>query len=419
MAGPGIRYQNIATQLKKVSNVTLAVYANDESSKSGSGLTEISKSDDSYQKIFDAHDVVFAQWLRIDMLNYAKAQGKIVIIDLYAPVPIEYLASLEFSSQKATSQQDIEFSGVLETYNHYLSRGDFFVCSNERQRDFWVGYATSQKLIKPSNFSQKNLLAQIALCPMGISSTSPKKSTLKLREELSLESDDFVLLWTGGIWDWFDAQVVINAVKKLNDPKIKLVFLGTKHPNDIYKEEMRESLAARDLSDKLNLTNKNVFFRDGWVPYDERAAYFLDADVAIYADRESLETRFSHRTRVLDHIWTELPTICSRGDYMAEIIERYGFGLIVDDRTPTQFAEAINKLRSDSELILKIKNNLKNKKNLFTWEQTLEPLTSYVGQLQPGQKSNLGNSIRDHETPSRLKMRSRVKKAAKILIKGH
>ena len=131
MAGPGIRYHNIAEQLRKVSDVTLAVYS-DSSDSSESDILKINKTGETYRQVFDKFDVIFAQWLSGEMLDYAKSSGITVIIDLYAPVPIEYLASLEFSNVVADAQKDLEFSGIIETCNKYLASAVFFVYSNDR-----------------------------------------------------------------------------------------------------------------------------------------------------------------------------------------------------------------------------------------------------------------------------------------------
>ncbi len=418
MAGPGIRYANIHRVLSKSFLATLAMFSEQEDATSASNILTVPKQGESFKKIFDGFDVIFAQWLSGEMLDYAYNAGKAIIIDLYAPVPIEYLASLEFSSKKPAPEQDLVFAGIVETYSKYLGTADFFVCSNERQRDLWVGFLTASGLLRPTNFGKSDLLNKFAIAPMGISSQPPKVKELMLREQLGLSKDDFVLLWTGGIWDWFDAQVVISAVAKVDDPKVKLVFLGTKHPNDAYKEEMSESLAARQLSQKLGLIDKRVFFMDGWVPYDERAAYFTDADAAIYADKESLETRFSHRTRVLDHIWTELPTICSRGDYMAELVSDYGLGLVVENRDANSFAKAILKLYQGKMLQTEIRENIRTNQHLFTWESVLEPLAQYIRTVKPRPARNYAGTP-EVSVKKKPRMHRRVRQAAKIIIKGY
>jgi glycosyltransferase involved in cell wall biosynthesis len=417
MAGPGIRYQNLADQIAKVATVTLGVFYSSKQAPVQADIQPVKSFGDSYKPIFDKHDVIFAQWVSNEMLRYAHETGKIIIIDLYAPVPIEYLASLEFASKKIAPAKELEFTGLLETYKQYLTLGDYFVCSNDRQRDFWLGFMTSANIFTPTNYGSLVGAEKIGLCPMGIPSTPPSAKKLELRKRAGLAKDDFVLLWTGGIWDWFDAKVVIEAVKLLDNPKIKLVFMGTKHPNTkIYKEEMSESTAARKLAQDLNLTNKTVFFLDGWVDYKDRANYLMDTNAAIYADKLSVETRFSHRTRVLDHIWAELPTICSKGDYLSDLLSDKGMCLAVE-RTPKSFAAGIKKAYDEPGLLSEIKSNISDQRHLFTWDELSTELSDFIKNCEP-RKSNKapGLSLPARPTSYRALIPHRVKNSIKVLI---
>jgi glycosyltransferase involved in cell wall biosynthesis len=205
-------------------------------------------------------------------------------------------------------------------------------------------------------------------------------------------------------------------MSKLSDKTIKLVFLGTKHPNSDVKE-MSESVQARELAGKLGLTDKTVFFLDDWVPYDQRAAYFMDANAAIYADKESLETRFSHRTRVLDHFWTELPTICSDGDYLSSIVKSEGFGIVIEKRTPEAFRDAIQELATNKNLLSQIKSSLHQKKNQYTWEATLDDLVKFIDTTVPtGKPSPLEAKTVTVEAPPKLPLKRRIRHSAKILL---
>lgn len=424
MAGPGIRYKYIASTLSDNFSVTLGIFSQDTSNTGSSDIAVINSEGDSFKKWFDNADVIFAQWLSNDMITYAQSAGRIVIFDLYAPVPIEYLASLEFSSKPTTKEQDAEFEAILDMYNRYLSVGQLFTCSNERQRDFWIGYLTANRILGPSNFKDANIFNRFVICPMGVDEKAPQPKKLLLRESVKgIKEDDFVLLWTGGIWDWFDAQVVIRAMALLKkESRIKLVFLGTRHPNKIYKDESFETKQARELAKNLKLVNKSVFFLDGWVPYDQRAAYFKDADAAIYADKESLETRFSHRTRVLDHFWTELPTICSRGDYMSSLIERQNLGIVVNERTPEEFAEAIQTLSDNSTTYEQIKVHLHEHRNDLVWSKTLEPLVDYLSRLDVSatKRAILARAHEEHTFPKPPPhgLKRRVRLSIKMLLLG-
>lgn len=417
MAGPGIRYQNVARVLSKHFSVTLGVFS--EKNRADKEVIVVDPDTTAFHKVFDEHDVIFAQWLSPKMIDYAGRTGKFIVFDLYAPVPVEYLANLEFSDKPVTKYQNEEFRAVVQMYKDYLAQGQLFTCSNERQRDFWAGYLTASNLYGPEDFRGGKIHNNFLLCPMGIDPLPPS-STRKLRKSVKgIDKDDFVLLWTGGIWDWFDAQLIVRAMSKLKDPSIKLVFLGTKHPNSIYKEEMKESLAARSLAGQLNLLDKTIFFLDGWIPYEERGAYFKDADAAIYADKDSLETRFSHRTRVLDHFWAHLPTICSSGDYISDMIDRNGLGIVVEERSAEAFGRAIENLRDDRILYSKIQSNIKDFEPRLSWEQTLKPLTERLGRLNVKQESaRIINQHQSFTAQRKLPVKRRIRRSAKILLLG-
>ena len=84
-------------------------------------------------------------------------------------------------------------------------------------------------------------------------------------------------------------------------------------------------------------------FNDDWVPYAHRGAWLLQADCAVAAHHDHLETRFAHRTRLLDCLWAGLPVVCTRGDELAERIERDDLGATVASRRiPRALAAALD-----------------------------------------------------------------------------
>ena len=77
---------------------------------------------------------------------------------------------------------------------------------------------------------------------------------------------------------------------------------------------------ALELAGSLGVLGKHVFFNENWVAHEDRANYFLDADVGVSTHLEHLETSFSFRTRLLDYIWAGLPIINSSGDAFESVI---------------------------------------------------------------------------------------------------
>ena len=87
-------------------------------------------------------------------------------------------------------------------------------------------------------------------------------------------ADDRILLWPGGIWNWFDPLTVIRAVHELSQRRddVRLFFLGAPAPEPGVPEMAMAGARRVALAEELGLRDRVVFFNFGWVPYAERGA---------------------------------------------------------------------------------------------------------------------------------------------------
>ena len=176
-----------------------------------------------------------------------------------------------------------------------------------------------------------------------------------------IADDDKVIIWGGGIYNWFDPCTLIRAVDRLRDrvPDVRLFFMGTKHPNPDVPEMRVAVEAVRTRRRARACSTRYVFFNDGWVPYDERQNYLLDADIGVSTHFHHVETAFSFRTRVLDYFWADLPVVTTEGDALAAVITERGLGLAVPPEDPEALADALHRLLTDETLIASCRRNLK------------------------------------------------------------
>ena len=67
-----------------------------------------------------------------------------------------------------------------------------------------------------------------------------------------IDDDDDLLLWGGGVYNWFDPQTLVRAVGllRLRRPNVRLYFLGMKHPN-AEVPQMRVATETMALADEL------------------------------------------------------------------------------------------------------------------------------------------------------------------------
>jgi glycosyltransferase involved in cell wall biosynthesis len=326
--------------------------------------------------------VVVVQGLALARFPFLRAASHLVV-DLYDPYLLEYLAHPHprFASW-----------GYLRQWylvNQQLLRGDFFLCANERQWDYWLGRLCALGRLTPAEFnSDPSFRRLMGVVPFGISSQPPAHTQNVLKGVVpGIEKDDTVVLWAGGIWQWLDPLTVIRAMSLLQkqQPRVKLVFMGTKDPNPANRE-MPMVAACRELAAGLGLLDRSVFFLQGWVPFAERVNYLLEADIGISAHLQTVESRFAFRTRVLDYIWAGLPMLLTRGDYFADMAERHGLGATVASGDAEAWAQALAALSNDRREREAIKCRLRQIAPEFYWENVAQPLLRYCDQPYPAHR---------------------------------
>lgn len=386
MSGPAIRYWEFANILCKEHAVHLL-------SPNQSDLTPSCFTLTSYGKHFPLHmlqqaDILITQMVTPAMAYAAKKNRVKIILDAYDPIPLEHLEIYKHYPLGQRHERNIRTILDLE---FWFKMADGVICASEKQRDLWMGLLMAQKRITPKLYDQdKSMRHLIDVVPFGLSSQRPKKTGQGLRDRYGFMETDKIILWGGGIWNWFDPLSLIKAIKILSQQRtdIKLVFMGVSHPNPAIPR-MEMCTAAIEEAKKSGLLDKQVFFNYGWVPYEERENFLLDADIGVSTHLEHLETRYSFRTRMLDYIWAGLPILATEGDSFAELIDSRNLGAVVPYQDEQAIAQKIVELVDNPQKIAAIKTNLEALRQQFMWEEVTTPLQSMIHYLvnEPSQAS--------------------------------
>lgn len=142
--------------------------------------------------------------------------------------------------------------------------------------------------------------------------------------------------------------------------------------------------AAVDLAEQLGVLGSHVFFNFGWVPYAERAGFLLDADLGVSAHFDTVETRFAFRTRLLDYLWADLPSVVTRGDALGDLIGDRGLGRTVGFGAVDEWAEAIVALLDEPDEYRVAKERIVHERKAFLWPRVVAPLADLLsGPLPP------------------------------------
>jgi glycosyltransferase involved in cell wall biosynthesis/GT2 family glycosyltransferase len=324
MAGTAIRSVEIARALARDFAVTLAVP--DGSARVAGDMVQVRvPSESPLPPLVETADVVMVAG-RAELMT---AVRKPLIVDLYDPF---ILSDLEFYGDDFTRAGGRPLL-ALRWLQHHLENGDLFLCASAVQRSFWLGMLAAAGRVNRANYVADHGFDELlAVVPFGISEEPAVHTRAAARGVIpGIGADDKLVLWAGGLWNWFDPLVLLHAMARLRTqrPDVKALFLGMRHPNPaIGTMEMADR--ARDLARELDIEGRSVFFVD-WVPYDDRQNYLLEADVAVSLHRPGVEAQFAYRTRVLDYLWAGLPMLLSRGDELAALVEHHRLGTLVPE----------------------------------------------------------------------------------------
>ena len=380
MAGPAIRCLELARVLAGAGHdVTLAAPQSSAATPE-EPFAVVACDRRALRGLADAHDAILVQGWVLERAPALAAAERPLIVDLYDPFALELLMLLEGEGAPARARAQ---ANAMRALGDQLDAGDFFLCASERQRDYWLGWLEARGRINPRiHDADPTLRALVDVVPFGVPAEPPRRRGPGCRGVLpGVGEDELVLLWGGGVYNWFDPVTLVHAVARAVDehPELRLVFMSGAHP-DPGMPELRRLAEARRAAGELGVSERHVLFHDGWVEYERRADWLLDADVGVSTHLDHVETRFSFRTRILDYLWAGLPVLCTEGDTLAEEIVRREIGVAVPAADVEAAAAAIVRLAGDGAWRADCGRRAADYAATLTWERVAAPLLAFCAE---------------------------------------
>ena len=386
VAGPGVRYLEMARCLSARHQVTLMAPELMVTPTERFRVEPLTRS--GLRKALSRCAVVISQGFAYPAWPMATTRAA-QVFDLYAPLQLEMLEAGEAGHGSA---------GEAAFYRRYVARrlrllmahGDFFICASQRQRDLWLGQLAAAGRINHANFARDAGLRELIDCvPFG-TPVSPfprsgdrEQDRRKARQNIKgIGGNDFLLLWGGGIWPWLDPRTAIRAAALAAEkrPEVKLLFLGSGHPNPGVTTGQGASEDARRYAEEQGVLDRTVLFNEQWIPYEKRVDFLTAADAGLLAHRPGIETRFAFRTRLLDCFWAELPVLATAGDELSALAVESGAGITVPPENPEALAEAIISLAGNRRMQEEAASASAKLGERFCWDRVFNPLERFVDQ---------------------------------------
>ncbi|HEY6538366.1 MAG TPA: glycosyltransferase [Candidatus Dormibacteraeota bacterium] len=378
MAGPGIRCLELARQLQQNGH-QVTVAAAGAADLVGEPVTLVTGATPvEMDALAQRHDAILVQGFALRAFPSLRKAKAPLIVDLYDPFPLSLLEQERLLPLRERRAHNHQVSGILD---ELLRAGDYFICASERQRDLWIGALTAVGRVNPLTWSADDSLRQlIGVVPFGLPA-SPPESTADRPPGFPAEvsSGDVVLLWGGGIYNWFDPLTLIQAIAEIagKEPRLKLVFMAMDHPNPGVPSQMWMPERARQLATDLGVLGRSVFFNEEWVAYEKRADWLLAADCGISIHLDHAETRYAFRTRILDYLWAGLPIISTKGDVLADLVDERRLGWTVAAGEVSPLVDALSQLVADPVERRAMAERVRGVAAEMTWARAAEPLLRF------------------------------------------
>jgi GT2 family glycosyltransferase/glycosyltransferase involved in cell wall biosynthesis len=377
LAGPAIRAWEISVALSVRHPVRLVSTAGVESIAHERFETHYAPGEELLAHT-DWADVIVFQGFLLEAAWWLVDSDKIIVADVYDPMHLE---QLEQAKDLGEDGRRAAISDVTAVLNRQLARADYMLCASTKQRDFWIGQLAALGRVNALTVgSDQNFSSLVDVVPFGLQDEPPVQQRHGVRGVIpGIGMDDKVVIWGGGVYNWFDPLTLVKAIDKLakRHPDIRLYFMGLKHPNPGVPD-MRIAWETQQLAARLGLIGRHVFFNSGWVPYTERSEHLLDADVGVSTHFDHVETEFSFRTRILDYLWTGLPIVATRGDSFGDILDDEGIGRSVPAEDVDALEMALEEMLYDEDAASEARKNVARYAEQFRWSQVLRPLMDFA-----------------------------------------
>jgi glycosyltransferase involved in cell wall biosynthesis len=388
MAGPAIRAVNLADQLQSAGlRVRLAVPEEPDVQLPVPVAVFGKPSSEKFRQFAVTSDLVITQPQRLDVARGLHSGEAKIIYDLYVPAYVEYPASLgadDFDSR--LSRLRVERNWM--EYAAAISSGDAFIVASQTQIDYLLGALGQAGRLQDLRSSGGG--PPIALVPFGIPDDHPAEAQPGPLRGGLVPEDSIIAVWTGGLWNWFDPVTVIQGLiqARRSDPRLHLVFLGSGSPSGAFLGGGDAEEALRGSEIQAAFESGSVKFAAEWVPYQERWQYLSDADFVVNAHLDSLETRMSFRTRLLDPLWAGLPTLTTEGGVLSDIMCSADAAICLPAGDSRAWSEAMLKMAGDPDQRNQMSAAAQRLAADFRWSTVTKPLLELINQVADGELRN-------------------------------
>jgi glycosyltransferase involved in cell wall biosynthesis len=363
MGGIGVRVWELAEVLAR--RVPVTIVAKGEVDLHADGVSAVPAK--AWREALDACSAaVFYDLPDTRIMLAAHRAGKLVITD-NGP-PIEHL---EFHRIRHAADPDAAHADLVARFRLQVAVSDHFIVRSEVARATLVASLALVGRLSYANYDRSARLEHLmSWIPIGFNRTSEARAE---RAPASLPIVDFV--WSGGIWDFYDPVVLVEAVARLAraGKPVSIRFMYPPPAQQTLHEAaaLEAAIRARELGSLIHLAQ-------GSVAHDERDPIVKSARGSVLIAKDGIENYTAIRLRLRDSMLYRLPMVIDRHGATGDLVRALGIGVTVDGRDPDDVAAGLAAVRYDDALRGRLTANLELARTAFRIEPHADKLADFI-----------------------------------------
>ena len=195
----------------------------------------------------------------------------------------------------------------------------------------------------------------------------------RLRQRLGLAAHVRIALYQGNIQADRELERLVYAARHL-EPNIVIVMMGRGMQG--VPEQLQELIAREGVADRVKIIPE--------VPYAELLDWTASADIGLtlFSPEYSLSIRYTLPNKLFEYLMAGLPVLSMKLEAIAEVLQNYEVGSIIQSLEPSEIALGINSMLAEPEVLERMKQNaLKIACERFNWEKERVHLLRFYREL--------------------------------------
>lgn len=185
------------------------------------------------------------------------------------------------------------------------------------------------------------------------------------RKRLNLSQDKKIILYTGHLYDWKGADVLLAVAKLL--PECLLVFVGG---TDIDVADFKRQARSQKAENVLIIGHR---------PISEMPIYLCAADILVLPNsaKSKISARYTSPLKLFEYMASHRPIIASNLPSLREILAEETAAFFMPDN-PQSLAESIKFMLDNPVMTAKKAENAFLKVQNYTWEKRAEQIINFI-----------------------------------------